>query len=122
MGLVVLGSVEAVARIQGQGRILDEGGGRQGPLFKGQGVEKGLEGGAGLAQGGDPIHFRRLREVAAGADPGQDFAAGVVQHQHRAVFHVLLPQGMEVASQGVAGELLQVRIQAGTQGLAGLLQ
>jgi len=119
---VVLRCVKAVAGIEGERRILDQRGRRQVATFEGERVEEGFQRRAGLAQRGDAIDFGRTRQVAARSDPGQHFAAGIVEDQHGAILDVLSAQRRQVAAQGFGRKDLQAGIEAGAQLLAGLAE
>jgi hypothetical protein len=87
-------------------------GGGHAPLGDCLGIQKGLEGGAGLAQRGDAIHLGRRAERARRAHPGQHLAAGVVQHHQRAIFNMAPGQFAQVLLQRLYGKALQGRAQA----------
>ena len=111
--VVVLRQVQPRCGGQLRGRVVNQAGRRDQPLLEGQAVDEGLERGAGLATGQHAIDLRRIRQIAAGANPSQHFAAGVVEHQHRAVFHVATAQFGQLLTQGFACDALQGRIDAG---------
>ena len=119
---VVLRHIEAAPRGDGQRRIVKQRGRRQRVALEGQRVEKGLERRAGLAQRRDAVNLGRGRQDAAGTDPGEYLAGGIVEHQHRAVFGILTDDLAQMPLQGIAGKALKIGIQRAAQAFAGLLE
>ena len=97
------------------GRVVQHRGGGQPALLDRLFVEEGLQRGAGLARRDDGVHRRGLRQVAAGADPCEHVAGGVVQHHHRAVLHVAVAQLGQLLAQRVAGAALRAGVQRRAQ-------
>ena len=117
---MVVRDVKPAAGLQPRGGVVKQRGCRDAPLGNGLRVEKRLERAAGLAQGGHAVHLCGLAQIAAaGADPGQRFARGVVQHQHGAVLHVAALQLAQVLAQGLQGQALGGAVQRAGHGRRG---
>ena len=92
VAVVVLRQVQAARGGELRRRIVEERGGRDEPLLEGELVDEGLQRRAGLAAGENAVDLRRARQVAGRADPGENLAARVVEHEHGAVFDVAAAQ------------------------------
>ena len=119
---VVLRHVEAVAGGQRERRIVDQRGGGEVASLEGLRVKKRLQRRAGLTQRARAVDLGRIRQGAARSDPGEHFAARVVEHQQRAVLGVLPRDFAQVALQRGRRKALQVGVQRAAQALAGLCQ
>ena len=115
---VVARNVQTAIGLQLHRRIVEHRSGGQSPVLDRQAIQEWLEGRPRLPQGRRAIDRRRLRQVAAGSDIGQHFAAGVIQHHHRAVFHVAPGQFTEPGAQRTPRHRLQVRIERAADPLA----
>ena len=111
--VVVLRDVQARAGVDVRRRVFNQRCGGQAPLLHGLGIQKRFQGGAGLALGQHAIDLVRLAQAARRSHPGQHLAAGVVQHQHRAVFNVVPLQLAQMALQALQRHPLHIGAQRG---------
>ena len=87
---------------------------RHQPLFEGEAIDERLQRRTRLTPRQHAVHLGRRRQRAAGADPGQHLAAGVVQHQHGAVFDIAAVQLGQLVLEQLGGITLQASVQAAT--------
>ena len=113
LAVIVLRDVEPARRGDLRRRIFHQRGRCEPPLCNRLGIQKGLERGARLAQRQHPVDLAGLAELAGRPYPGQHGARGVVQHQHRAVFHMPPAQFAQVLLQALHRKALQRRAQGG---------
>jgi hypothetical protein len=118
--VVVLRPVQRAAAGQLQRRVVQQAGRREQPLLQRQRVDKRLDGAAGLAPRQHRVDIRGPRAGTRRAHPGQHLAAGVVQHQHRAIFGVAAAQLGQLAAQRGQRHTLHGGVQRAVQGLWGL--
>ena len=111
--VVVLRDVQARAGVDVRRRVFNQRCGGQAPLLHGLGIQKRFQGGAGLALGQHTIDLVRLAQAARRSHPSQHLAAGVVQHQHRAVFDVVPLQLTQMALQALQRYPLHIGAQRG---------
>jgi oligoendopeptidase F len=81
-------------------------------------VQERLERRSSLAQRRHAIDFRAARV----ADVGEDFTAGVIQHDHRAIVHVAAIQRRQLLAQHHLRVALQARIQRAAHRLSAARQ